>query len=275
MSQSTGVEIKPEVMGHPSQLFVIFFTEMWERFSYYGMRALLIMFLTASIMDGGWGWPREHAFAIFGTYVSLVYLATVVGGWLADNKIGYRYAILIGALLMTLGHGCMAFETQFFVYLGLTLLVVGSGFFKPNMTAIISELYKDHPEKKDGAYTIFYMGVNAGAFLGILLCGYLGEKIGWSLGFGLAGIFMLFGLLQFWFAKDIFFQNIRRIYQYVRISGQCVWKCCWCRPHDFNCLIIVYFNSSSSCTQIWKNYEGQNDSCNVFLFCDYILLGYF
>jgi len=204
MSQSTGVEIKAEVMGHPSQLFVIFFTEMWERFSYYGMRALLIMFLTASIMDGGWGWPREHAFAIFGTYVSLVYLATVVGGWLADNKIGYRYAILIGALLMTLGHACMAFETQFFVYLGLTLLVIGSGFFKPNMTAIISELYKEHPEKKDGAYTIFYMGVNAGAFLGILLCGYLGEKIGWSLGFGLAGIFMLFGLLQFWFAKEIF-----------------------------------------------------------------------
>lgn len=204
MSQSTGVEIKPEVMGHPSQLFVIFFTEMWERFSYYGMRALLIMFLTASIMDGGWGWPAEHAFAIFGTYVSLVYLSAVIGGWLADNKIGYRYAVLIGALLMTLGHACMAFETQFFVYLGLTLLVFGSGFFKPNMTAMISELYKDHPEKKDGAYTIFYMGVNAGAFLGILLCGYLGERVGWSIGFGLAGIFMLFGLLQFWFAKDIF-----------------------------------------------------------------------
>ena len=204
MSESTGVEIKPEVMGHPSQLFVIFFTEMWERFSYYGMRALLIMFLTASIMDGGWGWPQRHAFAIFGTYVSLVYLSAVVGGWLADNKIGYRNAILIGALLMTLGHACMAFETQFFVYLGLTLLVVGSGFFKPCMTAMISELYKGHEEKKDGAYTIFYMGVNAGAFLGILLCGYLGEKIGWSLGFGLAGIFMFFGLLQFWFAKDIF-----------------------------------------------------------------------
>ena len=204
MSQSTGVEIKPEVMGHPSQLFVIFFTEMWERFSYYGMRALLIMFLTASMMDGGWGWPREHAFSIFGTYVALVYLSAVLGGWLADNKIGYRYAVLIGALLMTLGHACMAFETQFFVYLGLTFLVFGSGFFKPNMTAMISELYKEHPEKKDGAYTIFYMGVNAGAFLGILLCGYLGETVGWSIGFGLAGIFMFFGLLQFWFAKDIF-----------------------------------------------------------------------
>lgn len=204
MSDTNKVMIRPEVMGHPSQLFVLFFTEMWERFSYYGMRALLIMFLTASIMDGGWGWPREHAFAIFGTYVSLVYLSTLVGGWMADNKIGYRYAVAIGALLMTLGHACMAFETEFFVYAGLFFLVVGSGFFKPNMTSIISEMYKDHSEKKDGAYTIFYMGVNAGAFLGILLCGYLGEKVGWSLGFGLAGIFMLFGLLQFWYAQGIF-----------------------------------------------------------------------
>ncbi|MDG1435706.1 MAG: MFS transporter, partial [Saprospiraceae bacterium] len=130
--------------------------------------------------------------------------STLLGGWFADNKIGYRWAVVVGALLMSLGHGCMAIETPFFIYTGLTLLVFGSGFFKPNMTSIISEMYKDHSEKKDGAYTIFYMGVNAGAFLGILLCGYLGEKVGWSFGFGLAGVFMFFGLLQFWFAQDIF-----------------------------------------------------------------------
>lgn len=195
---------KSKVLGHPSGLFVLFFTEMWERFSYYGMRALLVMFFTASLLDSGWGWPREHAFAIFGTYTSLVYLSTLLGGYMADKKIGFRWAVVIGALLMTLGHGSMALETPFFIYLGLTLLVFGSGFFKPNMTSIISEMYKDHPEKKDGAYTIFYMGVNAGAFLGILLCGYLGEKVGWTYGFGLAGIFMLFGLLQFWFAQNIF-----------------------------------------------------------------------
>ena len=123
---------------------------------------------------------------------------------MADKIIGYRYAVAVGALLMTLGHACMALETQFFIYLGLTLLVFGSGFFKPNMTSIISEMYKDRPEKKDGAYTIFYMGVNAGAFLGILLCGYLGERVGWSIGFGLAGIFMFFGLLQFWLSQNIF-----------------------------------------------------------------------
>jgi len=195
---------KDKVLGHPAGLFVLFFTEMWERFSYYGMRALLVMFFTASLHDGGWGWPREHAYAIFGTYTSLVYLSTLLGGYFADKKIGYRYAVVIGALLMTLGHGAMAVETPFFIYLGLTLLVFGSGFFKPNMTSIISEMYKGKDEKKDGAYTIFYMGVNAGAFLGILLCGYLGEQVGWRWGFGLAGIFMLFGLLQFWFAQNIF-----------------------------------------------------------------------
>lgn len=195
---------KDKVLGHPAGLFVLFFTEMWERFSYYGMRALLILFFTASLMDEGWGWPREWAYAIFGTYTSLVYLSTMVGGYFADNVIGIRKAVVWGAVLMTLGHGCMAVETPFFIYAGLGLLVIGSGFFKPNMTSIISEMYEGKAEKKDGAYTIFYMGVNAGAFLGILLCGYLGEKIGWSWGFGVAGIFMLFGMLQFWFAQGIF-----------------------------------------------------------------------
>ena len=204
MSTSTDQLFKDKVLGHPAGLFVLFFTEMWERFSYYGMRALLVMFFTASLMDEGWGWPREYAYAIFGTYTSLVYLSTLLGGYFADKIIGYRYAVAVGALLMTLGHGSMALETPFFIYLGLTLLVFGSGFFKPNMTSIISEMYKGKDEKKDGAYTIFYMGVNAGAFLGILLCGYLGEKIGWRWGFGLAGIFMFFGLLQFWLAQNIF-----------------------------------------------------------------------
>jgi len=204
MNNSNESFFDTKVMGHPAGLFVLFFTEMWERFSYYGMRVLLVLFFTASILDQGWGWPKEHALAIFGTYASLVYLSTMIGGYFADKIIGYRWAVVVGALLMTLGHGCMAIETPFFIYFGLVLLVFGSGFFKPNMTSIISEMYKDVPEKKDGAYTIFYMGVNAGAFFGIMICGYLGEKIGWSYGFGVAGIFMLFGLLQFWFAQNIF-----------------------------------------------------------------------
>jgi POT family proton-dependent oligopeptide transporter len=193
-----------KVLGHPSGLFVLFFTEMWERFSYYGMRALLVMFLSASLLNEGWGWPQENAYALFGSYTALVYLSTMMGGYFADKIIGYRKAVLWGAILMTLGHACMALETTFSIYTGLGLLVFGSGFFKPNMTSIVSEMYAEYPAKKDGAYTIFYMGVNAGAFLGILLCGYLGETVGWSIGFGLAGIFMLFGLLQFWFTQDIF-----------------------------------------------------------------------
>lgn len=205
MSQNTTDQyFQSTVLGHPSGLFVLFFTEMWERFSFYGMRSLLVLFLTSSLLSGGWEWEREQAMALFGSYVGLVYLSTMLGGYFADKKIGYRNAVLVGALLMTLGHGSMAIETPFFIYLGLILLVFGNGFFKPNMTSIISEMYKDRSEKKDGAYTIFYMGVNSGAFFGILLCGYLGEKVGWSWGFGLAGIFMLFGLIQFWLAQNIF-----------------------------------------------------------------------
>ena len=203
---ANGIEIKEEVLGHPSQLFVLFFTEMWERFSYYGMRALLVIFLTGSLTDGnpGWGWERSAALSLLGTYALAVYLTPIAGGWLADNKIGYRNAVGIGALLMTLGHASMAIETPTFLYIGIALLIFGNGFFKPNMTSIISKLYDGHPEKKDGAYTIFYMGVNAGAFLGIMLCGYLGEKVSWSWGFGLAGIFMFLGMLQFWFAQPLF-----------------------------------------------------------------------
>lgn len=195
---------KSTVLGHPAGLFVLFFTEMWERFSFYGMRSLLILFLTASFTDGGWEWTRENASALFGSYVGLVYLSTMLGGYFADKVIGFRWAVVVGATLMTLGHASMAVETEFSIYLGLVLLVFGNGFFKPNMTSIVSEMYKDRPEKKDGAYTLFYMGVNAGAFFGILLCGYLGEKVGWTYGFGLAGIFMFFGMLQFWLSQDIF-----------------------------------------------------------------------
>jgi POT family proton-dependent oligopeptide transporter len=161
---STDQFFKSTVLGHPSGLFVLFFTEMWERFSFYGMRSLLVLFFMASITEGGWGWDQGTASSLFGSYVGLVYLSTMLGGYFADKIIGYRWAVVIGALLITLGHFSMAFETQFTIYLGLVLLVFGNGFFKPNMTSIVSEMYKDRPDKKDGAYTIFYMGVNAGAF---------------------------------------------------------------------------------------------------------------
>ena len=195
-----------KVLGHPAGLFVLFFTEMWERFSYYGMRAILVIFLTGAITGAnpGWEWSTKEALHLLSIYASLVYLTPLIGGWLADNKIGYRLAVVIGALLMTLGHASMAFETPMFLYIGIGLLIAGNGFFKPNMTSIISKIYEGHDEMKDGAYNIFYMGVNAGAFLGILLCGWVGERVGWSYGFGLAGVFMFLGMLQFYFAQPLF-----------------------------------------------------------------------
>jgi POT family proton-dependent oligopeptide transporter len=195
-----------QIFGHPAGLFVLFFTEMWERFSFYGMRVLLVNFLTMAIVgyNPGWSWTAENAGALFGTYAMLLYLTPILGGIIADKLTGYRWAVVIGAAIMTLGHASMALETEFSLYAGLVLLVIGTGFFKPNITSIISEMYKELPEKKDGAYTIFYMGVNAGAFFGMMLCGYLAERVGWSWGFGLAGIFMMLGTLQFWLAKPLF-----------------------------------------------------------------------
>ncbi|MDT0558486.1 peptide MFS transporter [Ichthyenterobacterium sp. W332] len=207
---STDIEnlFKDKVIGHPAGLFVIFFTEMWERFSFYGMRILLILFLTAPIISDnpGWEWPRQHALELIGTYGALLYLTPILGGWLADKYTGYKWAVIIGCFIMMLGHAAMVVETPWSLYLGLALLIIGTGFFKPNMTSMISEMYKGKESKKDGAYTIYYMGVNAGAFFGMMLCGYLAENIGWSYGFGLAGIFMLLGLIQFWLAKDLFGQ---------------------------------------------------------------------
>ena len=207
VAEFNGSELNQKtIFDHPTGLFVLFFTEMWERFSYYGMRAILVLFLTSSIMNEGWGWEREDALILYGWYTGLVYFTPLIGGILADKFLGYRNATVMGAFIMALGHGSMALEyyADAFFFLGIGLLIIGNGLFKPNISSIVGQLYKDDDIRKDGAYTIFYMGINAGAFLGILLCGYLGEKVGWHWGFGLAGIFMFFGMLQFYFAQGIF-----------------------------------------------------------------------
>ncbi len=193
------------IFGHRPGLFVLFFTEMWERFSYYGMRVLLVVFLV-DVAFGDTPWERADALALYGIYTGLVYFTPMIGGILADRLLGYRRAVVLGAFIMTLGHAAMAFETAGLFYTGLGLLIVGNGLFKPNISSIVGQLYAQDEERKDGAYTIFYMGINAGAFLGILLCSYYGENpnYGYGYGFGLAGIFMFIGLIQFWFAQDIF-----------------------------------------------------------------------
>lgn len=194
------------VMGHPAGLFVLFFTEMWERFSYYGMRALLTVFLISEIAKGGWGWSNEDAMELYAWYTGLVYLTPLIGGIIADKLTGYRKAVSIGALIMTLGHASMALEgiSNSFFFAGLGLMILGNGMFKPNISSIVGQLYPNNSSKKDAGYTIFYMGINAGAFLGMLLCGYIGEKYDWHYGFGLAGVFMFFGMLQFYFGQKIF-----------------------------------------------------------------------
>jgi len=192
------------ILGHPVGLFILFFTEMWERFSYYGMRAIFVLFLVSTIEDGGFGWERSEALTWYAWYTGLVYATPLIGGWLADRYFGYRNAVIYGALLMTLGHVSLAFELFPTFVLGIALLIAGNGLFKPNMTPIVGQMYPDGSPLKDGAYTIFYMGVNAGAFLGIAICGYMGENVGWNIGFGLAGIFMFFGLLQFRFGQGVF-----------------------------------------------------------------------
>ena len=196
-----------KVLGQPSGLFFLFFTEMWERFSFYGMRVLLVQFLTAEILlgdpKGGWGWTSEQATALYGTYAMLLYLTPVLGGIIADKYLGTRRAVIIGSIIMTIGQLCLFLHSNTMFFVGLTCLVIGVGLFKPNVPSILGEMFKDHPDKKDSAYTIFYMGVNAGAFLGMMLCGYLAATKGWSWGFGLAGIFMGLGTLQFVFAKPL------------------------------------------------------------------------
>lgn len=192
------------VFGHKPGLFLLFFTEMWERFSYYGMRVLLVLFLVTETAGGGWGWTRSSALNLYALYTGLVYVTPILGGIIADKFLGYRKAVVLGAFLMTLGHAALAFETTTSFYAGLVLLIAGNGFFKPNISSIVGQLYANEGAKKDSAYTIFYMGINAGAFLGILLCGYIGEKTQWSYGFGLAGVFMFLGMIMFQLGQGIF-----------------------------------------------------------------------
>ncbi len=197
------------ILGHPKGLFVLFFAEMWERFSFYGMRALLIFYLTKH-----WLFSDGDAGIIYGAYTALVYITPVIGGYLADRYLGQRKAVQFGAVLLTLGHFFMAFEGApragnidnpviYIFWMALALIIVGTGFLKANISVIVGQLYPRTDVRRDGAYTIFYMGINLGAALGSLLCGYIGETYGWSYGFGLAGIGMLAGLAVFVWGRPL------------------------------------------------------------------------
>ena len=187
--------------GHPRGLATLFTTEMWERFSYYGLRPLLVLFMTAALADGGFGFDRGQASAIVGIYAACVYLASLPGGWIADRLLGLRRAILYGAMLISAGHisiGLSAFAaSKLPFFLGLILIVLGTGLLKPNISAIVGDLYPEGGARRDAGFSIFYMGINIGAFFGQLITGFLGEQVGWHFGFGAAGVGMLLGLVTF------------------------------------------------------------------------------
>ena len=203
---------QPEFAGHPKGLFLLFLAEMWERFSYYGMRALLIFYLVQH-----WMFSDSEASVIYGAYTALVYITPVVGGYLADRYLGQRKAVLFGAVLLTFGHFFMAFEGEGVAgqadpminvfWLALALIIVGSGFLKANISVIVGQLYARTDVRRDGAYTIFYMGINVGAATASLICGYLGQTYGWAYGFGLAGLGMLLGLVFFVLGKPLLMGN--------------------------------------------------------------------
>jgi POT family proton-dependent oligopeptide transporter len=183
--------------GHPRGLSTLFFTEMWERFSYYGMRALLILFMTAPVAGGGLGFDTGVAGAVYGLYTSMVYMTSLPGGWVADRLIGQRRAVLYGGVVIACGHFSMAFPSLTTFYVGLALIVVGTGLLKGNAAVIVGALYGPQDARRDAGFSIYYMGINLGAFIAPLVCGYLGQRVNWRMGFGAAGIGMVLGLVQY------------------------------------------------------------------------------
>ncbi|NCF45700.1 MAG: MFS transporter, partial [Proteobacteria bacterium] len=188
-----------DFFGHPMGLRTLFLTEMWERMSYYGMRALLVLYMTGAVStaNAGLGMSQLEAQAIYGIYVGMVYFLAVPGGWLADNLLGHQRAVLYGAIIIALGHLTLAVPIESGLFFGLGLVAIGTGLLKSNISTIVGKLYADDDPRRDAGFTIFYMSINIGSMVGFAICGYLGEKIGWHWGFGAAGVGMLFGVLQY------------------------------------------------------------------------------
>ncbi len=191
------------LMGHPRGLGLLFVVEMWERFSYYGMRALLVLYLVNYLK-----WSDGDASRLYGTYTSLVYLTPLIGGYLADRYIGTRRSLVIGSIVIAMGHFSLAFQSMTSFYLGLALIIIGTGFFKPNVSTMVGQIYREGDARRDAGFTIFYMGVNLGAFLAPLVCGYLGQRVGWHYGFAAAGVGMLIGLAIYLWGRDKYLPGI-------------------------------------------------------------------
>ena len=190
-------------MGHPNGLYVLFFTELWERFSYYGMRALFTIFLVSETtsQNPGFGWSNEQAIWLYGWYTMLVYIAAIPGGWIADNLLGQKKTVMLGGLLLCLGHGILAFDSELSFYVGCAFIILGVGGLKPNISSMVGGLYPPGDERRDLGFYIFYLGINLGAFFAPLLCGWVGETYNWHYGFGLAAVGMAIGQITYYYGQ--------------------------------------------------------------------------
>jgi POT family proton-dependent oligopeptide transporter len=228
MSSIDTLNSQKQIFGHPAGLYVLFFTEMWERFSYYGMRAILVLYLVAEStpesINPGLNWETGAALSLYGTYTMLVYVASIPGGWIADNILGQKKSVLYGGILLVLGHSILAVEEMWAFYSGLGLIIAGVGMLKPNISSMVGGLYAQGDVRRDKGFIIFYIGINVGAFLSSLIVGYVGETHGWHYGFGLAGIGMALGLAQYLYGQKYLSQVGDFIGDYKSEDGKDVLK---------------------------------------------------
>jgi POT family proton-dependent oligopeptide transporter len=250
--------------GHPKGLSTLFFTEMWERLSYYGMRALLILYMIAPPAKGGLGMSTADAAGIYGWYTGLVYAVSLPGGLIADKWLGQFRAVFIGGCILAAGHFCLAFSARSFFFLGLVLIVVGTGLLKPNISSLVGSLYDQKDGRRDSGFSIFYMGVNVGATLAPFVCGTLGQKVGWHYGFAAAGVGMLLGLVQYWLGRDRLTPAIERLAEQRReersSNGGSQWKL---SPPEWNRIIVIALLFVFA-SLFWAAFEQAGSSLNLF-----------
>jgi POT family proton-dependent oligopeptide transporter len=261
---STTLHKQKELFGHPVGLYVLFFTEMWERFSYYGMRAILVLYLITSATDqnAGLGWSDGEAYALYGWYTMLVYVASIPGGIIADKLLGQRKSVLLGGILLVAGHSILAVEEMWAFYSGLGLIVAGVGMLKPNISTMVGGLYKQGDIRRDKGFTIFYIGINIGAFLAAIVVGYVGEVHGWHYGFGLAGIGMALGLIQYVAGQ----KHLKHVGNYIGTSENPEEKAASKRPLTKieKDRIIVLFISFLLVIVFWGAFEQAGGLMNVY-----------
>ena len=245
---------------HSKVLIWLFLTEMWERFSYYGMRAILVLYLVTAISEGGLGWSEMASGQLYGIYTGLVYLTPLIGGYIADKYWGFKSSIIVGGILMALGHGALAINSDYAFFAGLSLLIIGNGFFKPNISSLVGEIYSKNDDLKalkDSAFTIFYMGINLGAFLGTLVCGYLAQAYGWHYGFGAAGIGMIVGLIVFSLTKHHIQEPVKNSSQQQIEQAKPLTKI------EKDKLLVIFILAFFQIT-FWLAYEQAGSSVNLF-----------